>query len=225
MKTDEQLERILAMLGENNKGIAELKTAMQEMTSAKEEFDAWKPDVEQRVSDLQHVVTQLGDRVEQLVAVATAPSSGSEQPVTPTGTLPPTSTTAHLVVPSKEATSGPKGHRVEEHHRGSGFGVVYTSPDPPPVTGAKNHHQFPFNSSDTMHRDRSWQSMLNHAIPPINFPQFEGANPKLWIHRCEAFFDLYNVPKFMWVNLATMNFLGSASFWLHSLQTNLKSLT
>lgn len=46
MKTDEQLERILAMLSENNQGIAELKTAMKELTVAKEEFDNWKPKVE-----------------------------------------------------------------------------------------------------------------------------------------------------------------------------------
>lgn len=38
MKTDEQFDKILAMLGERNKGIDELKMAMREVTAAKEEF-------------------------------------------------------------------------------------------------------------------------------------------------------------------------------------------
>lgn len=107
MRTGEQFERILAMLGESNKGISELKSAMQELTTTKEEFDAWKPDVERRVSDLQQVVTQLGGRVEQLVVKASAPSFGFEQPVTMIGAPPPMPATADLVAPSKEATSGP----------------------------------------------------------------------------------------------------------------------
>lgn len=74
MKTEEQLESILAMLGENNKGIAELKSAMHEMTMAKEEFDTWKPEVEQRVFDLQHMVVNLGHPIEQITVNAAASS-------------------------------------------------------------------------------------------------------------------------------------------------------
>ncbi|WVZ99165.1 hypothetical protein U9M48_044502 [Paspalum notatum var. saurae] len=62
-------------------------------------------------------------------------------------------------------------------------------------------------------------------MPQLCFPQFDGTNPKLWISRCETFFDVYDVGKQFWVKLASMHFVGSAAFWLQSVQASLPSLS
>lgn len=68
-------------------------------------------------------------------------------------------------------------------------------------------------------------SRLCHAFPPLDSPQFDGSNPKLWIRKCETFFDIYSVAKHYWVGLATMNFIGSAAFWLQSIQSRSAKLS
>lgn len=73
-----QLEHILAMLGESNKGIIELKAVMHEMTAAKEDFDVWKPRVEQHVSNLQHTMSHLGTHVQKLIVNASMQSTKSK---------------------------------------------------------------------------------------------------------------------------------------------------
>ncbi|RLM69686.1 uncharacterized protein C2845_PM17G07550 [Panicum miliaceum] len=58
----------------------------------------------------------------------------------------------------------------------------------------------------------NWSTLL----PQLDFPTFDGSNPKIW-KKCENFFEIYGVPSVMWVKLATMNFNGSAAFWLHTM--------
>ena len=64
MSPEEQFGQILALLSENSKGISELKHSMSEIRLAKEEIEAWKPEVNLRVTDLEKAVNHLGDRVE-----------------------------------------------------------------------------------------------------------------------------------------------------------------
>lgn len=134
MKTAEQLEKILAMLDKNNTGIVELKTTMQEMITTKEKFDVWKPKVENTVAGLQNAVAILGSRME-LLSTDKKPSFFGDPPMgfffAPA--------TPDLAATSKEAASGPKGHRVDNHNQGSEFGVVYAIPPPPAIIGAMNH--------------------------------------------------------------------------------------
>ncbi|KAG2592053.1 hypothetical protein PVAP13_5NG523986 [Panicum virgatum] len=140
MKTDEQFDRILKMLEENKQGLVEIKSAMTEMRVAKDEFEAWKPGVDKSVADLQIAVDNLGVRFDQLVSAS--PSAAKRTGFStdlPTSEIPESVSqqapvTAHMVTTSKEAASGPHGHREESYNRGSGFGVVYTVPHPPPVT-------------------------------------------------------------------------------------------
>lgn len=74
------------------------------MTAAKEEFDAWKPDVERRVSDLQHALPNLGRRIEKLTV-----DSSTQHPRVDSFNLMDdpvkASVTADLVAPSKETMS------------------------------------------------------------------------------------------------------------------------
>jgi hypothetical protein len=61
---EEQLGQILALLGENSKGINELKSSMSEMRTLRTKILTWKPEVNNHVHELEHVVLDLGERVE-----------------------------------------------------------------------------------------------------------------------------------------------------------------
>jgi len=58
----------------------------------------------------------------------------------------------------------------------------------------------------------------------MDFPQFDGRNPKMWQKKCESFFELYNIPSQNWVKLATLNFIGTADFWLQFVETIVKNV-
>jgi hypothetical protein len=57
----------------------------------------------------------------------------------------------------------------------------------------------------------------------MNFPQFDGDNPKLWLSRAVDYFELYEVEEHRWIMVASMNFVVPASRWLQSIQIKLKS--
>lgn len=59
-------------------------------------------------------------------------------------------------------------------------------------------------------------------MPHQDFPKFSSSNPKLWIKQCETYFDLYDIPPSNWVKLATINFTGTAAFWMQTIELNLR---
>jgi hypothetical protein len=52
-------------------------------------------------------------------------------------------------------------------------------------------------------------------LPRLNFPKFDGDNPKLLKSRCENYFEMYSIEDSVWVKVATMHFEGAAARWLH----------
>jgi hypothetical protein len=79
---------------------------------------------------------------------------------------------------------------------------------PPPP----NHTGSPFGS--TAHRElhRSASTFVPSSrlptgkLPKMDFPKFEGENPKLWQSRCGSYFDMYDVDYSIWVEVASMHF-------------------
>lgn len=135
---------------------------------------------------------------------------------------------AHLVTSPSGAASGPNGHCDATNNRGSGYGVV-TTLQPPPVTGANPTFDLslvpalPVNSVSPASSKVAvnWASLM----PRVDFPEFDGRNPKIWQHKCESYFELYAVPFNMWIKLATLNFTHSAAFWLQSVEPLLPTYT
>jgi hypothetical protein len=134
---------------------------------------------------------------------------------------------AHLEPSPMRAASGSIDHDEEHAHRGAGFGVLYTTtPEPAPVTGAPNSLILPALQFGSVGCTPSGLALnWNSAIPPFEFPKFDGNNPKLWIRNSETFFDLYSVPEHRWVKLATMNFTGSASLWVQTIPAFARDLS
>ena len=120
--------------------------------------------------------------------------------------------------------------QVANNNRSVGAGVV-TTLVPPPVRGAIQSHSPPlvtpvpfrgFESCGASHYSQS--SNFSHTVPQQEFLKFDGTNSKIWIKRCENYFDICAVFPDHWVKLATMHFSGSAAFWLQSIELDLKKL-
>uniref|UniRef100_A0A0A9D9N9 Uncharacterized protein n=1 Tax=Arundo donax TaxID=35708 RepID=A0A0A9D9N9_ARUDO len=73
--------------------------------------------------------------------------------------------------------------------------------------------------SNSLSNSLNGHAAFSALMPQLSFPQFDGSSPKIWIRRSETFFGLYNIPKELWVKLSTMNFIGSTSFWLQSVES------
>ncbi|KAH6808284.1 hypothetical protein C2S51_029392 [Perilla frutescens var. frutescens] len=67
------------------------------------------------------------------------------------------------------------------------------------------------------------QLVENHAVQvlpllsKIDFPKFEGFQPRVWILRCNGYFKMMpNIPDEQKIALATINFEGKAALWVQS---------
>jgi hypothetical protein len=85
------------------------------------------------------------------------------------------------------------------------------------------HSDHPHCSSCSGHHNYcSGHPNFHHAMPHQDFPKFDGTSPKLWIKRCDSYFDLYDIPPDNWVKLATIYFIGTAAFWMQTIELNLR---
>ena len=59
-----------------------------------------------------------------------------------------------------------------------------------------------------------------HFNPKVEFPLFDGTNPRNWVEKCAKYFNLYKIPDDQKVNLALMYLQGKAeiSFGGHILE-------
>jgi hypothetical protein len=125
-----------------------------------------------------------------------------------------TSTSRHQSVPDLY------DHRPATSHRSDGFGV-FTTLTSSSVAGNKTLLH-PDSPSYTLlpHVEPMWPSYSPHmmaALPQMSFPQFDGHHPKMWMAKCESYFDVFAIPGELWVKVAVMHFVGSVAFWLQSM--------
>lgn len=116
--------------------------------------------------------------------------------------------------------NGLEGHRNRQWNRDVGFGsVTFTQiPDKGMTNHSPSQSKFskPFDGGD----NRSGNS-TGH-LPKLNFLEFSGDNPKLWITRCESYFEMYEVEEFRWIQIASMYLSDAAARWFQSVQHMLK---
>jgi hypothetical protein len=210
------------------------------MRTLRTEILTWKPDVDHRVHELEHAVLDLGERIDQVLETLTPQAplldpSASEQQEAVTVSSPPLTAAIrenHFASPSFKMPSSahlelhpPRAASGSLDHGKSGFGAAYTvAPAQNPIKGATNspnmllHH---FNSDNIAHCDRILYSPVHPPIPNLEFPTFDGTNPRLWIKYCETFFDVYNTDPSVWVKCATMRLVGSAALWYQTMQSDI----
>jgi hypothetical protein len=55
-------------------------------------------------------------------------------------------------------------------------------------------------------------------FPKLEFPKFDGSNPRLWQDHCNMFFEVYAVHPSLKTRFAALNFVGIAKTWLHTVE-------
>lgn len=112
------------------------------------------------------------------------------------------------------------GQRPTSTTRGAGFGTA--APYVPPPARVVAEVSRPSSSfSSLLHREKrsSSYSSSGHGKPPsVDFPRFDGENPKLWQTRCVDYFEMFDTDPDLWIAVASMQFEGAAARWLSSVQ-------
>lgn len=55
-------------------------------------------------------------------------------------------------------------------------------------------------------------------VPKMDFPKFNGENPRWWLDHCVLYFEVYGIPSPMKTRFAALNFQGAAAAWLQTVQ-------
>jgi uncharacterized coiled-coil protein SlyX len=135
--------------------------------------------------------------------------------------------------------NGPIGHGATHRPREYGGGAPFSpnhlpnnGMNPPPTPHREQYSAYQFwehyPSRSEVHGG-GFQDMIHPRtlgnLPKIQFPSFDGENPRLWQKRCEDYFHMYSVGPSLWIQVAYMQFTGPASRWVQSVESQLVSLT
>jgi hypothetical protein len=66
--------------------------------------------------------------------------------------------------------------------------------------------------------DASARDLVQHSplFPKIEFPKFDGDNPRLWKDRCVMYFEVYAVHPSLKTHFVALNFTRAAAIWLQT---------
>jgi hypothetical protein len=115
--------------------------------------------------------------------------------------------------------------RVEMRNRGNGEGILGIPPRPSDMGASHSAPSTPNFRMDpvfgkylaTINQSQPSSSYLAHKhLPKLDFPKFNGENPKIWAKKCEVYFDAFSVPESLRTRYATLNFTDRAAPWLET---------
>ncbi|CAN6328732.1 unnamed protein product [Urochloa humidicola] len=198
-------------------------TALERASTA---YDEWRPDIEGTVDDMRLEVGKLNKHWERTVLDHNKLPllQNSMQPISPVLPQPsPTSASAAGRPSAAGDADRPIGHCFVKSNREGEYGSVTTMLHPPDkrtFPGSNSFHMIPNSVHMPSDKDRYHAS---GKLPKLPFPKFDGENPKLWISRCEDYFDLFDLEPNRWVKIATMYFSDAAGRWLQSMEKRVKS--
>ncbi|CAO2169811.1 unnamed protein product [Urochloa humidicola] len=204
---------------------ADLEISHDARVSALERVSAKHEDIEGTISDIRLQMGKLNKHWERTLLDRNAPLFPSTPPAGDhTSPHPSPSSAAGRISATGEADR-PHGHHVANCNRADGFGSV-TTVIHPPVKGMSSDsfpslcHTVP--NLQPVFPDR-FKAGASEKLPKLNFPWFDGDSPKLWISRCEDYFELMNVASVRWVKVACLHLSDAAARWLQSVETKAKS--
>ena len=53
-------------------------------------------------------------------------------------------------------------------------------------------------------------------LPKLEFPSFDGSNPRHWVKKCSRYFTLCKIPDSQRVDVASIHLIGKAEIWFAS---------
>ncbi|XP_056695073.1 uncharacterized protein [Spinacia oleracea] len=78
------------------------------------------------------------------------------------------------------------------------------------------------DTSTNSHRSNSTRSLGMN--PKLNFPKFDGTNPRNWVKKCCKYFSLCKIPDEQEVDLASLNVIDKAEGWMMNYLSVMKSM-
>jgi hypothetical protein len=185
-------------------------------------FDEWKSSIEGTVDDTRMEVKKMSRTWAREVTLNPGDSRSVFTPSPPRVDHPPPVIRLHTLV---------IGPRVEPQNQESGFGVVSTLihslvkgehplPTPPMPKSVLQSDAF-HPAHDDMPGVGSHKSH-NAKLPKINFPVFDGDQPKVWLWNCLDYFDLYDVDPQSWVRVARIHLVAAAKRWYNSVESQIQ---
>ena len=91
------------------------------------------------------------------------------------------------------------------------LGVGVLGPLPHPVTGMPSSSTLVPHDSDSVSGHRP-------PFPKLEFPKFNGEQPRLWPDQCLWYFKVYDVHPASKTPFAALNFTGAAVLWLQTME-------
>jgi hypothetical protein len=155
-------------------------------------FTSWKPEVDASLTSVKLELSKLNSFFDQDARDANTTKPG----VLPFGS-------ANQCSSAEVPTDGPNGHHVHNINRDCGFGQVFTQthdpvkgtvftspPPPPPLPKSPSHVEFvpSFDRARFAESSSQGNRFAMGKLPKVNFPKFDGKNPKLWQPHCESYF-------------------------------------
>lgn len=170
------------------------------------ELQKWKPDMEQAVDGLRAEVIDLQSQMGSFARNCDLKTrAGTLPPILPAPEVKPDPNLMGEFI--RESTSRREDFSIREKSTGEKF-----APRPLSNNGIQDRNEWWPNSNDGVFQSGRLQSSFQqqHLSRPskMDFPSFEGDNPKAWQLKCESYFKVCTVhPEFM-VNVAAMYFVG-----------------
>ncbi|CAN6330273.1 unnamed protein product [Urochloa humidicola] len=108
--------------------------------------------------------------------------------------------------PYASSMERPNGHRIDLQLRDAGGAILGSHP---PHTGNGTNTNA---SSNFEHQfELCGSSSKSNPTPKMDFPKFTSEHPRLWIDKCEKYFEIYAVSKSLKTTFTALNFEGPAA--------------
>jgi len=86
-----------------------------------------------------------------------------------------------------------------------------------------DHNASGSGKQDYHHQGQNQEQRLpKNIMPKMDFPDFYGTDPKIWLDDCKDYFDMYNIPEGMWITAAKVHLKGNAGRWYQAFKQNKK---
>jgi hypothetical protein len=170
---------------------------------------------DESVAAILNIANDAAVRLQRLEQLPPLPQQPQQQP--PSGWINPfdlSSAPSEAARPSASASERPNGHRPQHDHQDVGGGILGSHP-PLPVTCMS---QPPTPRAFDLHQSSQSSSSSHSHTPKINFPTFDGTNPRLWKDKYESYFEIFGVSDALKPRFAALNFTGPAEAWLQTLE-------
>jgi hypothetical protein len=200
------LADLTATISNMNATVTEVHTSVLELTG-------WRPRVELALDTIHAEVGDLRARIDDVVrSPSTSPTGsdilrskqlGTDAPILFAAPVKPA---ANLGVPIASGGGdghGQSGHRDDTNSRG------LQSDDPQSSDGAPAMGTL----TNPGHGYVSSEFASSSCLPPpprVDFPLFDGENPRAWRLKCEAYFHVCSMHSDTWVSCAAMYFIDDA---------------